>query len=46
MNSFWYNIIKKYYLMDLYTDKDLDIFVPGYISEEQKQEMINKKKNR
>ena len=46
MNSFWYKIIKKYYLMDLYADEDLDVFVPYYISEEQKQEMINSKKNK
>ena len=31
--------------MGLYTEEDLNVFVPYYISEEQKQEMINKKKN-
>ena len=31
--------------MGLYTDEDLNVFVPYYISEEQKQEMINSKKN-
>lgn len=40
MNTFWYKIIKKYYNMGLYTDKDLEIFVPNYISKEQKQEII------
>lgn len=46
-NNFWYELIKEYYNMDLYTDEDLDIFVRSkYITEEQKQEMINSKKNR
>lgn len=47
MNNFWYELIKEYYNMDLYTDEDLDIFVRSkYITEEQKQEMINLKNNR
>ena len=46
-NNFWYELIKEYYNMDLYTDEDLDIFVRSkYITEEQKQEMINSKNNR
>ena len=46
-NNFWYELIKEYYNMDLYTDEDLDIFVRSkYITEEQKQEMINRKNNR
>ena len=45
-NNFWYELIKEYYNMDLYTDEDLNVFVPYYISEEQKQEMINRKNNR
>lgn len=45
-NNFWYELIKEYYNMDLYTDEDLNMFVPYFISEEQKQEMINSKKNR
>ena len=44
MNNFWYGLIKKYYLMDLYSDKDLDVFVPEYITEEQKAEIIASKK--
>ena len=44
--DFFRGLIKKYYDMDLYTDEDLDIFVRSkYITEEQKQEMINSKKN-
>ena len=45
-NNFWYELIKEYYNMDLYTDEDLNVFVPYFISEEQKQEMINSKNNR
>ena len=45
-NNFWYELIKEYYSMDLYTYEDLNVFVPYFISEEQKQEMINSKKNR
>ena len=45
-NNFWYELIKEYYNMDLYTDEDLNMFVPYFISEEQKQEMINLKNNR
>ena len=32
--------------MGLLRKEDLNVFVPYYISEEQKQEMINKKKNK
>ena len=46
-NNFWYELIKEYYNMYLYTDEDLDVFVRSkFITEEQKQEMINSKKNR
>ena len=44
-NNFWYELIKEYYILGLYTDEDLNVFVPYFISEEQKQEMINSKKN-
>ena len=45
-NNFWYELIKEYYNMNLYTDEDLNVFVPYFISEEQKQEIINSKNNR
>ena len=45
-NNFWYELINEYYNLGLYTDEDLNVFVPYYISEEQKQEMINRKNNR
>ena len=39
-----YKWIKKFYLMGLYTDENLDVFVrSGDITEEQKQEIINSK---
>ena len=39
-----YKWIKKFYLMGLYTDKNLDVFVrSGDITEEQKQEIISSK---
>ena len=44
--EFFRELIEEYYNMDLYTDEDLNVFVPYYISEEQKQEMINKKNNK
>lgn len=44
--EFFRELIEEYYNKDLYTDEDLNVFVPYYISEEQKQEMINSKKNR
>ena len=44
MNNFWYGLIKEYYKLELYSDKDLDVFVPGYITEEQKAEIIASKK--
>ena len=44
--EFFRELIEEYYNMGLYTDEDLNVFVPYYISEEQKQEMINKKKNK
>ena len=40
----WYPIIKKYYLMGLYIEEDLDLFVKvKWITEEQKQEIIASK---
>ena len=40
-----YKWIKKFYLMGLYTDENLDVFVrSGDITEEQKQEIIASKK--
>ena len=40
----WYPIIKKYYLMELYTEEDLDLFVKvNWITEEQKTEIIASK---
>lgn len=40
-----YSYIKEYYLMGLYTDEQLDIFVNAkWITEEQKQEIIASKK--
>ena len=41
--KFWHDLIKKYYFMDLYTDKDLNVFVPRYITEEEKEAMIAEK---
>lgn len=39
-----YKWIKKFYVMGLYTDTQLDVFVrSGDITEEQKQEIINSK---
>ncbi|MCQ2014639.1 XkdX family protein [Clostridium butyricum] len=39
-----YKWIKKFYLMNLYTDKNLDVFVGSKdITEEQKQEIITSK---
>ena len=43
MDNFWYRLIKEYYRMELYSDSDLDVFVPGYITEEQKAEIIASK---
>ena len=40
-----YKWIKKFYLIGLYTDENLDVFVrSGDITEEQKQEIIASKK--
>ena len=40
-----YSYIKEYYLLGLYTDEQLDIFVNAkWITEEQKQEIIASKK--
>ena len=40
----WNSIIKKYYLMGLYTEEDLELFVKvNWITEEQKQEIIASK---
>ena len=40
----WYELIKKYYMMGLYTESDLDLFVQvSWITAEQKQEIIESK---
>lgn len=39
--NFWYELIKEYYNMNLYSDEDLDVFIPGYITEKQKEEIIS-----
>ena len=40
----WYELIKRYYMMGLYTESDLDVFVQvSWITEEQKQEIIASK---
>lgn len=40
-----YKWVKKFYLLGLYTDENLDVFVrSGDITEEQKQEIIVSKK--
>lgn len=40
----WYELIKRYYMMELYTESDLDLFVQvNWITEEQKQEIIASK---
>lgn len=40
-----YSYIKEYYLMGLYTDEQLQVFVDvNWITEEQKEEIINSKK--
>ena len=37
----WYELIKRYYMMGLYTESDLDLFVQvSWITDEQKQEII------
>lgn len=43
----WYNLIKQYYLMGLYTDENLDLFASvNYISGEQENEIkVAKKAN-
>ncbi|OSA89566.1 UNVERIFIED_ORG: hypothetical protein B2H98_10780 [Clostridium botulinum] len=39
-----YNYIKEYYILGLYKNNQLDVFVNAkWISEEQKQEIINSK---
>ena len=43
--EFFRELIQEYYNLGLYTDEDLDVFVPYYITEEEKQEIINSKKN-
>ena len=43
--DFFRELIQEYYNLGLYTDEDLDVFVPYYITEEQKQDIINSKKN-
>ena len=40
----WYDLIKRYYMMGLYTESDLDLFVQvSWITEEQKAEIIASK---
>ena len=40
----WYDLIKRYYMIGLYTESDLDLFVQViWITEEQKQEIIASK---
>ena len=40
----WYDLIKRYYMMGLYTESDLDLFVQvSWITVEQKQEIIASK---
>ena len=40
----WYELIKRYYMMGLYTESDLDLFEQvSWITEEQKQEIIASK---
>ena len=37
----WYGLIKRYYMIGLYTESDLDLFVQvSWITEEQKQEIM------
>ena len=39
-----FDVIKEYYIINLYTESDLDIFVNAkWITEEQKQDMIDSK---
>ena len=40
----WYELIKRYYIIGLYTESDLDLFVQvSWITEEQKQEIMASK---
>ena len=40
----WYDLIKRYYMMGLYTESDLDLFVQvSWITEEEKQEIMASK---
>ena len=40
----WYELIKRYYMMGLYTESDLDLFAQvSWITVEQKQEIIESK---
>ena len=40
----WYELIKRYYMIGLYTESDLGLFVQvSWITEEQKQEIIASK---
>ena len=40
----WYELIKRYYMIGLYTESDLDLFVQvSWITDEQKQEIISSK---
>ncbi|AQS09697.1 hypothetical protein CLOBY_18280 [Clostridium saccharobutylicum] len=43
-NNFWYEIIKQYYRLGLYTSSDLDVFVQAkWITEDEKAEIIGNK---
>ena len=37
-------LVIEYYGLRLYTDKDLELFVPDYLKKEKKQELIKNKK--
>ena len=36
-------LVIEYYGLGLYTDEDLEVFVPDYLSEEERQELIKNK---
>lgn len=36
-------LVIEYYNLGLYTDKDLELFVPDYLTEEERQELIKSK---
>lgn len=37
-------LVIEYYNLRLYTDEDLELFTPDYLTEEEKQELIKNKK--